>query len=421
VLPLTSETAARIASVLPAEAQKRIDHGVALFEKTPMPDPREEDWRYVELGADLAEFGLPATPGASMDPDPVFAPVLGDLTGRALSVDGITIEAEGQGLTRLATADDAAWSVAGSAGIPADLDLFAAAHHAFGSDGVLVQIPAGQAVADPYLVEVQAVTPGALVLPRVVVDAAEGAEVSVIISYRSPDGVAVIPVPHVEVSAGANAHVSVTVIQRWGDETTAIAQHHHVAGRDATLELAETGLGGRFARLHMTMDLDGRGSDARVLGLYFGHGVQTLDYRAFMNHNAPNTTSEMFLKGAVGDNSRSVFTGMIRIEPEAQKVLAHQTNRNLVLSEGSEAHSVPNLEILANDVRCGHASAVGPLDADQRHYLMSRGLDPAAADRLQVKGFFEEVLTRYRHQMLEPPLRTAAMEKYAGIMERSRG
>jgi len=122
----------------------------------------------------------------------------------------------------------------------------------------------------------------------------------------------------------------------------------------------------------------------------------------------------------VGDQSRSVFTGMIRIEPEGQKTLAHQTNRNLVLSEGSEAHSVPNLEILANDVRCGHGSAVGPLDAEQRYYLMSRGLDPAAADRLQVKGFFSEVLARFRHQALESPLRSAVMQKYAGVMERSR-
>ncbi len=420
MLPLTKETATRAASSLPAGARARIEAGAARFETMAMPDPREEDWRYVELGIDLSATGLPEAPGAPMSPDPAIAPVIGETAGRALSVDGFTVEAGGEGLIGLADAGEAAWSAAGSAGVPAGLDRFAAAHHAFGTDGILVQAPAGRVVEAPFFIEVQAVTPGALVLPRLVVDAGEGSQVSVIVSYRSPDGVTVTAVPHIEVAAGTNAHVSVTVVQTWGDETTAIAQHHHVAGRDASLELAEAGIGGRFARMHMTMDLIGPGSDARVLGLYFGHHSQTLDYRAFMNHKAPNTTSDMFLKGAVGDMSRSVFTGLIRLEPEAQKTLAHQTNRNLVLSEGAEAHSVPNLEILANDVRCGHGSAVGPLDAEQRYYLMSRGLDPAAADRLQVKGFFEEVLARFRHQMLEPPLRTAAMRKYAGIMERSR-
>jgi Fe-S cluster assembly protein SufD len=247
----------------------------------------------------------------------------------------------------------------------------------------------------------------------------EGAEASVVVNYRSPEGAELIAVPHAEIVAGPNARVSLTVVQGWGSETTGIGQQRMVAGRDAAVQLVEAGLGGRFARLHLTIDLEGRGSDAQVLSLYFGDTTQTLDYRAFMNHKAPNTTSNMFLKGAVGDTASSVFTGMIRIEPEGQKTNAHQTNRNLVLSEGAEAHSVPNLEILANDVRCGHGSAVGPLDAEQRYYLMSRGLDRSRADRLQVLGFFEEVLTRFPDQSLEPPLRKAAMAKYAGIMERS--
>jgi len=123
----------------------------------------------------------------------------------------------------------------------------------------------------------------------------------------------------------------------------------------------------------------------------------------------------MFLKGAVADEARSVFSGLIRIEKEGQKSNAHQTNRNLVLSDGAEAHSVPNLEILADDVRCGHGSAVGPLDEEQRYYLMSRGLDPERADRLQVKGFFEEALVRFPHRSLDLLLREIAMAKYAAV------
>ena len=105
----------------------------------------------------------------------------------------------------------------------------------------------------------------------------------------------------------------------------------------------------------------------------------------------------------------------VRLEPEGQKTNAHQTNRNLVLSDRAEAHSVPNLEILADDVRCGHGSAVGPLDEEQRYYLMSRGLDRSRSDRLQVKGFFEEALLRFPDRRHEPELRARMMQKYARV------
>jgi Fe-S cluster assembly protein SufD len=285
---------------------------------------------------------------------------------------------------------------------------------------VALRIPSGKTVRAPYLIEFQATQPGTVAFPRLAVHIEDGGEASVLVHQRSPDGAVLAVVPQFEVVAGAGARFSLTVVQEWGDATVAIAQHRMTGGRDAALALFEAGLGGAFARLHLTIDLIGRGGDARVLGMYFGDHDQTLDYRAFMNHQAPNTTSDMFLKGAVGDRASSVFTGLIRIEPEAQKTLAHQTNRNLVFSEGAQAHSVPNLEILANDVRCGHASAVGPLDDEQRYYLMSRGLDGARADRLQVKGFFEDVLARYSIAAIEPPLRDRAMEKYAGIVDRTK-
>jgi Fe-S cluster assembly protein SufD len=168
------------------------------------------------------------------------------------------------------------------------------------------------------------------------------------------------------------------------------------------------------------IDLEGTGSNGRVDGLYFGDGNQVLDYRAFMNHSAPNTTSDMFLTGAVEDEADSVFTGLIRIEKEAQKTNAFQTNRNLVLSEGAEAQSVPNLEILANDVRCGHGSTVGPLDLDQRYYLMSRGLDQERADRLQVRGFFEEAIRRLPEPALAGPVRERVNAKYIAAQEEGR-
>jgi Fe-S cluster assembly protein SufD len=265
------------------------------------------------------------------------------------------------------------------------------------------------------VIDLQAATAGAAMMPRVRIVAGGSSEVAVVVHERSPDGLVALVVPRFEIEAGDGARVRLTVIQEWGNATTAMARHHFVARRDATVGLAEAGLGGRFSRLHLTVDLVGDGSAAEVVGAYFGDAEQTLDYRYFLRHAARGTTSEMFLKGAVAGESRSVFSGLIRIEPEGQKTSAHQTNRNLVLAEGAEAHSVPNLEILADDVRCGHGSAVGPLDEEQRYYLMSRGLDQGRADRLQVKGFFEEALLRFPDRRLEPMLRASVMQKYAGV------
>jgi Fe-S cluster assembly protein SufD len=126
--------------------------------------------------------------------------------------------------------------------------------------------------------------------------------------------------------------------------------------------------------------------------VYFGEGDQMLDFRTFQDHRAPDTSSNLLFKGAVGGKSRSVYTGLIKVEKDARGTNAFQTNRNLKLSEHAWAESVPNLEIENNDVHCSHASTVGPVDEEQRFYLESRGVPTAVAERLIVAGFFEEVL-----------------------------
>ncbi len=421
LLPLTEQTFDRVAAALPEWARPSAAAGYEAFTTLAMPDSRQEEWRYVAVEVDLDTLGVAEAPGAPLPADTAVAAALRGVAGRAVNVDGRTVVVEapdGVHLTSLAAAlnaDGEALRGFFRSGPGPRLDRFAAAHHAFASDGVFLHLRRGQRPAGPVLIEFQATRAGSLALPRLTVLAEDGAEASVVLHYRSPDGVALVAVPQVEVAAGQNARLSLTVVQEWGDATQAFAHQTMTAARDGALVLAEAGLGGRSSRLHLRLDLTGAGADARVLGAYFGHGGQTLDYRYYVGHRAPHTTSNMYLKGAVADDARSVFTGLIRIEPEGQDSDAMQTNRNLVLSEGAEAHSVPNLEILANEVRCGHGSTVSPLDAEQRYYLMSRGLDRAQADRLQVKGFFEDVLARFPQAELEPPLRRAIMSRYEGL------
>ena len=330
------------------------------------------------------------------------------MAGRADIVDGHVASVDGPNLTRLQASD-----VVIEAREPAD--RYAAAAKAFGGDGVVVTASRGEHVDRPIFVSTEVQTDGTLSIPRVVVRADEASSVHVVVEQRSPDGFEALVAPDIDVDAGPAARASVTLVQTWGKHTTAIGTAWMRAGRDAHVELAEAGFGGRFSRIRLDVDLAGRGADSTITGAYFGDAEQTLDSRYFMNHIGANTTSEMFLKGAVAGAARSVFTGLIRIEPDGQGTNAMQTNRNLVLSDDAEAHSVPNLEILANDVRCGHGSTVGPLDDEQRYYLMSRGLPRARADRLQVLGFFEEALQRFPVQSIEPYLRSLAMSKYKQV------
>lgn len=405
MLALDRTTHEAILDGLPAAMRAGAVAAFEAYEALEMPSEAEEDWRYVDVPEALSELLLPAQP-ASAPTSSEIEPLIGDVAGRADIVDGHVSGVAGAHVALLSESDLAGFS-------PAPIhDRFSAAAAAFGGSGVVVRAAKREIVEHPVFVSMEAVTPGAVTIPRVVVVAGEASSISVVVEQRSSADLEALVLPDIEVIGGPASRATVTVVQTWGGSTTAIGRHRFRTERDGYVELAEAGFGGSFSRLHLTVDLLGKGADAKVTGAYFGDEQQTLDYRYFMNHEGANTTSEMFLKGAVAGTARSVFTGLIRIEPEGQGTNAHQTNRNLVLAEGAEAHSVPNLEILANDVRCGHGSAVGPLDDEQRYYLMSRGLPGPRADRLQVLGFFEEALQRFPDDRIEPLMRSVAMGKY---------
>jgi Fe-S cluster assembly protein SufD len=150
------------------------------------------------------------------------------------------------------------------------------------------------------------------------------------------------------------------------------------------------------------------------MAVYFGAGAGMHDFRTMQDHAAPQTTSDLLFKGAVADAAKGVYTGLIRVRKDAPGTNAFQTNRNLVLSEGAGAESVPNLEIETNDVRCSHASAVGPIDEEQRYYLESRGVPPEEAERLIVLGFFNEVLERLPSGPLAAHLRERLAVRLGG-------
>ncbi len=250
----------------------------------------------------------------------------------------------------------------------------------------------------------------AVTFPRLIVEAGRGSEVTVVERFVSDDARALV-VPVTELHTDDGASLRYLGVNQLGPRVWQIAHQIARGERDSRSLLATVALGGYYARVRTDARLDGIGATGDQIAAYFGDGDQMHDFRTLQDHAAPKTTSNLLFKGAVQDHARSVYTGLIRVRKEAPGTNAFQTNRNLKLSEGAWADSVPNLEIENNDVRCSHASAVGPIDADQRFYLESRGVRPATAERLIVLGFFDEVLEQLPAPYLVPELRAAIATK----------
>ena len=260
---------------------------------------------------------------------------------------------------------------------------------------LVLRVPAGRVIDAPVVIEHSAEAGQASFL-HLVVDAGADSECTIIERFRSGDDIAAAVFPVVDIHAGPAARVRYLAINELGRSTTLIAHQRTVGERDSTTALGTVSLGGSYARFRTDVRAVGVGAATEQITLYFADGDQMHDFRTIQEHVAPKTTSDLLFKGAVNDTAHSVYTGLIRIGPEAKGSVAFQTNRNLTLSHGAWAESVPNLEIETNDVKCSHASTVGPIDADQLFYLESRGVPPLAAHRLILAGYFGEVFGRLR-------------------------
>ena len=293
------------------------------------------------------------------------------------------------------------------------VDVFHELNNAF-MDAVVVSVPAGRAVAQPIVVTHQIDAAGVACFPRLIIDAAADSEVTVVEQFISPDGIRSLCVPRLEVEAGAAARVRYLGVNLLGSSTWMLGHQHSIGQRDSTTLLSTVALGGDYARMRTEAHLTGQGGTTRQIALYYADGNQMHDFRTLQDHVAPKTNSDLLFKGAVQDHARSVYTGLIKIRHDARGSAAFQTNRNLTLSEGAWAESVPNLEIETNDVKCSHASTVGPIDEEQRFYLESRGIPPEIAERLVVLGFFDEVLD----QLPVGPLATRLREAVSAKLQR---
>jgi Fe-S cluster assembly protein SufD len=289
-------------------------------------------------------------------------------------------------------------------------DVFAGLNRSAGHTVHLV-VPPGRVVTEPIVVTHGVPGVGALSTPRLVIEAGVDSEVTVIERFVSSSEGPALTLPVLQIRAAAASRVRYLAVNDLSDETWSIGHQQSESDRDSTLLLSTVALGGDYARVRTEARSVGRGASTRQVALYFADGEQMHDFRVIQEHVAPHTTSDLLFKGAVQDHAASVYTGLIAIGEEARGTVAYQTNRTLTLSEGAWAESVPNLDIRTNDVKCSHASTVGPIDEDQRFYLESRGVRPEVAERLVVLGFFDEVLSQLPSKEIADDLRARVATK----------
>jgi Fe-S cluster assembly protein SufD len=383
------------------------------FEALPIPSPETEEWRYTDLTG--FDWGYRAfTPGGpraeTLDqvPEEVLA-AAGEVGERS----GLTIQRNSELLTAhldpALTRQGVLFTDLDRAAadhpdllerylhdlVPADRTKFTALHAAFRTGGTLVYVPKNVRVPLPLQTLTYVDEEDASVFPHTLIVLEEGAELTFIDRYVSPDLNRALSDAVVEIHAGPNSRLGYVALQEWGSGMTHLSVQRMRLHRDAQIRSLGVALGADLSRSEVEASLDGDGASSEMLGMYFADGSQHFDHRSIQDHVGSRTASDLLYKGALKGASRAIFTGTVIIERDAHRCDAYQTNRNVLLSDKAKADSVPNLEILTNDpVRCGHAASVGPVDENALFYLQTRGIPRHEAERLIVFGFFREVLDK---------------------------
>ena len=223
--------------------------------------------------------------------------------------------------------------------------------------------------------------------------------------------------PVIEIFLNDNSNLEIILSVTSTKEISIVNSIYAQLERDSNLTIHNISTGAGLSRSRMDIDLLGNGSEFSLDGIYFGEEKQIHDNRVFVNHLGKNTSSNMITKGVLGDESSSIFTGTIHIAEGAEKTESHQENSNILLSEEATAQSVPNLEILCDDVICSHGSSVGPIEENVYHYVMARGIEKVDADKLLIKGFFNEVINDSKWEIIHDKVSNIIEKKYMNIIE----
>ena len=376
--------ALREGAVVPAasRAERFTSYDVEAFE---VPGGREENWRFTPMKRlrGLHDGSAPAT---------------GEITLETDTAPELKIETVGREDARL-----------GEAGVPSDR-IAAQAYSSF-TKATVVTVPKETKASKPSVLRIHGPGVDQVAYGHLQVRAEAFAEAVVVLDHVGSGTYA----DNVEFVIGDGAKVTVVSVQDWADDAVHVSEQHLKLGRDAALRHTVITLGGDLVRISPTATFADKGGDVDMLGVYFADGGQHQEHRLFVDHAVPNCKSRVGYKGALqGDGAHSVWIGDVLIRSTAEATETFELNRNLVLTPGARADSVPNLEIETGEIAgAGHASATGRFDDEQLFYLQSRGIPEAVARRLVVRGFFGEILSKITIPELRERLEAAVEAELA--------
>ncbi len=424
-LALVLREAQRLGAGEQASAAQLRSAGREAFAAQGLPGTKLEEWRYTNVSELAAlDWRLSSGPVPEIARDelealasPVFACGLLVFANGRLVPGLSTLRAPGVEVLSFAAArregEARLLSRVGSL-VDVKAHPFAALASALLDDGALIRLPAGTRLEQPLHLVFLSLPGGAptAAQPRVFIEAGRGSRGVVVQDHVSLSNAPAFTNAVSELHVGVEAELDWVLLQRESDATFQVSLAAALLERDAKLATHTLTLGGRFVRNDLTVTLAGEGAVATLNGLFLGSGERLVDNHSFVDHALPHGTSRELYKGVLADRSRGVFRGRVRVRPDAQKTDAHQSNPNLLLSEGAEIDSKPQLEIFADDVKCSHGSAIGRSDENALFYLRSRGIDEAAARALLVRGFAAEVLAA----LPEPVLAEALGDAFAALV-----
>lgn len=377
-----------------------------LFEMQPMPSRQDEEWRRTDISR-LKFENLSPYSGASTSTVNSPLQLNGKHGGVLTHQNSVTVQRsiekqlsdKGVIFTDLDSAvhdhPDLVRAHFMTEAVTADYNKFTALNGAFWSGGTFLYVPRDVDVSIPLRALYTLTAPGAGLFSHTILIAEAGSRVSFVEEYAS-DAIETLSLNAgvVEMFVRQNAHLTFVTLQEWQGKVYDISTQRALLDRDSRLDWLVVGMGNGLTKANIEAALRGAGANVQMLGILWGHEKQHTDYHTVQDHMAPHTTSDLLYKSALNDESRSIFSGTIRVVKGAQGTDAYQANRNILLSPDASAFPSPNLEIEANEVRCTHGATIGKVDDDQLFYLMARGIDRDLATRMIVEGFFEDVLDR---------------------------
>jgi Fe-S cluster assembly protein SufD len=375
------------------------------FAELGFPTLRDEDWKYTSVAAlEKRAFRLVPESLNGMSADEVASLALGD-SHLLVFVNG----RHAAGLSRLGRLPSGAHvgSLAQAlaerperfeALLTRDAEAlvsgFSALNAAFWADGATIDLAAGCVVEEPIQLLFITADADLAVHPRNIIRVGAGSRAEIIEHYVGVNDAVYFTNAVTHIQADANAEIIHTKLQQESLRGYHIADIRADQERDSRFTSQSFALGGLLSRNDIATRLDAEGCEATLIGLYMASGRQHMDHHTLIDHARPRGTSREFYKGVLDGAARAVFNGKVIVRPDAQQTDAHQSNRNLLLSDHAEVDTKPQLEIYADDVKCSHGATVGQLDAEQVYYLRSRGMDDASARALLTFAFAEDVATR---------------------------